>query len=695
MTRNRFKLSLQARFMVALALPATLILLVAVVGYWALDQNSRAAHLMLRVSKAQTQYQRLLTAVLDAETGTRGYVITGDIAFLAPYRQAPVAFADAIEEIQSLEAEQHANGLSMGVEQVREVQALFERWREQVAVPVIEARRQHPVALESLANEALGQFDRLRNPQEGVAQPEVIVEMADLLFRGRALAEAGPTHQQWQAAQVALEYSREILLGGTNGAATEEVLSLQRRLLALIAATQFAEQAVMSPIQQGLGKNITDRVRELLAESIAQEGRHLDAQVTRTDRTSLIAKLVVGVGIIGAPVVGLTLSMVLLGAVGQRLRQVSVAADAVSAGDFKQRVPIEGNDGLARLSKTFNRMAADLQRRQQDAELLDQLGQTLQACRDLDEAHCAVARFGPCLFPDRSGALYSISASRNLAEMTASWGDPPDAERKELISPADCWALREARVHHWSRGGASMPCAHLREPEPGASLCLPLTSADESMGVLTLATRNGDSAFSDYERLLASSVAVQIKLALGNLMLRETLRAQSIRDPLTGLFNRRYLEETLERELHRATRGETPLALVMLDLDHFKQLNDHFGHDAGDMVLKHIGTLLANSVRGSDMACRYGGEEFMLVLAGADADRARQCAEEIGAAIAAQEFTYREVAIDYVTASFGVGAFPENAEKGDDLIRVVDEAMYRAKNAGRNRVEQADPIGEA
>lgn len=367
----------------------------------------------------------------------------------------------------------------------------------------------------------------------------------------------------------------------------------------------------------------------------------------------------------------------------------------MAEGDFDQRVPVDGNDELAKLSTTLNQMAAGLQRRHEDAELLDRLGQTLQACRDLDEAHGAVARFGARLFPRHSGALYFISASRNLAEMTASWGAPADAECKEVISPDDCWALREARIHHWCQEEDSMPCTHLCEPAPTASVCLPLTSTDESMGVLTLATRNGDGDFTEYEQLLASSMADQIKLTLGNLKLRETLRAQSIRDPLTGLFNRRYLEETLERDLHRAMRSGAPLALVMLDLDHFKRFNDNFGHDAGDLMLKRIGTLLMESLRRSDVASRWGGEEFMLILAGADVTLAQRRAEKIRAAIAAQEFTYRKEAMGHITASFGVAAFPEHAEQRDDLMRLVDEALYRAKHAGRNRVELAEPGGDS
>jgi diguanylate cyclase (GGDEF)-like protein len=182
------------------------------------------------------------------------------------------------------------------------------------------------------------------------------------------------------------------------------------------------------------------------------------------------------------------------------------------------------------------------------------------------------------------------------------------------------------------------------------------------------------------------AIADQLGLAATNLKLRDTLRSQSIRDPLTGLFNRRYMEETLERELKRAERGSTALAVIMLDLDHFKTFNDSFGHEAGDLLLRELGPLLQRTIRQADVACRYGGEEFLLVLPDAPLSAASARAEEIRAEIKRLHVTFRGHAIGAISASMGIATFPEHGRSRQALIGAADAALYRAKNAGRDQV---------
>ena len=169
------------------------------------------------------------------------------------------------------------------------------------------------------------------------------------------------------------------------------------------------------------------------------------------------------------------------------------------------------------------------------------------------------------------------------------------------------------------------------------------------------------------------------------------LEEQAITDPLTGLLNRRYLREFLPREMQRAARSKASLALVMIDLDYFKRINDTFGHDAGDVVLRELGTLLRNAVRASDIACRLGGEEFMLVLPEASLEGARQKAEDIRASVKNLDLTYQDKPIGRITASLGVALFPAHAEDAESLMRAADEALYHAKGGGRDRVV----VGEA
>jgi len=164
------------------------------------------------------------------------------------------------------------------------------------------------------------------------------------------------------------------------------------------------------------------------------------------------------------------------------------------------------------------------------------------------------------------------------------------------------------------------------------------------------------------------------------------LRNQSIRDPLTGLFNRRYMEETLERELRRAERTQRPLCVAMLDLDHFKEFNDTFGHEAGDVLLSELGRFLRTAIRSGDVACRYGGEEFFLIMPELAAQDVERRFDQIRDAVKRLHVTYRGQSIPGVTVSAGVATFPEHGAAGDELIRIADAALYRAKGAGRDRL---------
>jgi diguanylate cyclase (GGDEF)-like protein len=187
---------------------------------------------------------------------------------------------------------------------------------------------------------------------------------------------------------------------------------------------------------------------------------------------------------------------------------------------------------------------------------------------------------------------------------------------------------------------------------------------------------------------LALTVAEDLALALANLRLRETLRSQAIRDPLTGLFNRRYLEETMEREINRVKRQRTSLGVIMMDLDHFKQYNDTFGHSAGDELLSALGILLKSHIRGEDIACRYGGEEFLLILPGASMEIALERAESLRLAV--KEIHLHYSGLKPTTLSLGVAVYPDHGDNGLQLIQSADAALYRAKNAGRDRVVAAE-----
>jgi diguanylate cyclase (GGDEF)-like protein len=324
-----------------------------------------------------------------------------------------------------------------------------------------------------------------------------------------------------------------------------------------------------------------------------------------------------------------------------------------------------------------------LAQRSRELDVLNRMGEMLQACVTENEAYTVVGRFVSQLFPSEPGGVFVMSASRNLMEARAVWSAAacPDWA---VFKPEECWALRRGRLHLVESTATGLLCSHLPQPAPASYLCIPLIAQGESLGILYLGA--AAAAWSEGQQRLASTVADQLGLAVANLKLRETLRNQSIRDPLTGLFNRRYLEETLEREVRRAERSRTPLGVVMIDLDHFKPFNDTYGHEAGDVLLREFGRLLQSCVRGGDVACRYGGEEFMLILPGADVGTTRQRAERIRESVKHLFVSHRGQSVGAVTMSAGIAAFPEHGATGEALTQAADAALYRAKTEGRDRV---------
>ncbi|MCU0494410.1 MAG: PAS domain S-box protein, partial [Chloroflexaceae bacterium] len=243
---------------------------------------------------------------------------------------------------------------------------------------------------------------------------------------------------------------------------------------------------------------------------------------------------------------------------------------------------------------------AELEQLNSEMNLLSELSDILQVCSSVEEAYAVITRFARRLFPETSGALSILRAKHNLVETVTTWGDLHLSRTSFLVD--DCWALRRGRVHVMSCTTPDPLCRHLHADTALCTMCVPMIAQGESLGILHLqAPAGGDAAtaaqLGEPQRRLAVALADHVALGLANIKLRETLHNQAIRDPLTGLFNRRYMEESLERELHRASRSHYPIGVVMLDIDHFKQFNDTFGHDAGDTLLREVGAFLQASIR--------------------------------------------------------------------------------------------------
>ncbi len=326
--------------------------------------------------------------------------------------------------------------------------------------------------------------------------------------------------------------------------------------------------------------------------------------------------------------------------------------------------------------------------------LFNEMSDVLQSCQTSEEAFEAIGHFVPKFFPADAGALYLLRDSKNLLSPVTAWGQPPPAE--ELFAPDDCWAMRGGRAHRVDDPASALLCKHVSAADNPATgyLCIPLAAQGESRGILHVrffrcATPGREAEELETKQRLAVAIAENLALALANLKLRETLQNQAIRDPLTGLYNRRYLEETLDRELHRSRRLEAPLGVVMMDLDHFKDFNDTCGHAAGDALLIALAHTITAEIRTEDIACRYGGEEFLLVMPGASLETTRERAENLRQAVQALQVKYQDRFLQSPSLSLGVAIFPDHGATSEEVIAAADAALYRAKKAGRDRVEIA------
>lgn len=349
----------------------------------------------------------------------------------------------------------------------------------------------------------------------------------------------------------------------------------------------------------------------------------------------------------------------------------------------------------AELQRTNEQLQASVEKLEQnnrEITLLGQLSEILQACLHLEEAYKAIESFLPPLFPYCSGSVYILDRENYLANAIVTWGNFTGSEA--VFYPNDCWALRQWHPHFTNRRQDQLLCNHTYSQQVVETLCIPMTAQGKALGLLHLNTYQHGILTEDRQQF-AVTVSEHMSLALANLTLRETLQRQSICDSLTGLYNRRYLEEALEGEIHRARRKKQSVALLMVDIDHFKRFNDNFGHEVGDAVLQEVGKLLMQNIRPGDIACRYGGEEMTLILPDTDVTVAKQRAEEIREAIKQLRLEYHPPQLGLITASLGVAFFPTHGNSGSAILQVADAALYTAKAQGRDRVVVARTRGSA
>ncbi len=345
--------------------------------------------------------------------------------------------------------------------------------------------------------------------------------------------------------------------------------------------------------------------------------------------------------------------------------------------------------GYRRTEATLRRTVAVQGAQLEEVLATSRLMELLQVCHSLAEAHRVIRGALPRLLRDAAGAFYVSRGPESALELQVSWGG---LSAPQSFAPEECWALRRGRPHAFEPGRSSVPCQHLGSAER-ACLCAPLVADGHAFAVLHVQSTAAETLSGDVQRV-AATLAEQLSLAVGNLRLQETLRTGSERDPLTNLYNRRHLEISLHREIAHAQRHGHAVSVVMLDVDHFKEFNDTHGHDAGDAVLCEVAQVLKRHTRAEDIACRYGGEEFLLVLPSCTLDDAYAKAEAIREAIAQRRVFMHANALPRITASLGIASYPLDGERLEDLITCADAALYQAKASGRNRIIANSPPGD-
>ena len=493
---------------------------------------------------------------------------------------------------------------------------------------------------------------------------------------------------------------------------------MERRIEALRQPLQLGLQgrfdAARSIVAIGQGREVMDVVYEQAASIMQVEQDLLASREAIADERLASTKTLVLAG--GTAIVSLIVLLVLLVARGIRypVRSMMEAMSHLGEGNRTTRLDVEmGSSEFNKLARGYNRMAERLESavgHQQDAEqqlqsantdlrhqsdvlkarsevieLLGGMAHRMQAARADTELADVIRLFVPRVLPDIPGALYAHNNSRNLLVRIADWGSLHLAP--ESFAPDECWGLRRGQSHYILEAGTDIVCSHVAD-ETAIYHCEPLLAGGEVIGLLYL-----EGIVEAENRFRLAALIENIASALVNHRLQKGLREQTIRDPLTGLFNRRYLEETLALEIARASRGKTPLSLVMCDVDHFKRFNDEFGHDAGDTLLQAVSAEMRSHFRDGDVVCRFGGEEFTIIAPGATPEVLNKRVEVLRAAITGLNVRQGGRALGAVSMSFGIAGWEEHmARDGSTLIQLADTALYRAKNEGRNRAVLARPI---
>lgn len=570
------KFTFENKIYVGFGLALSLLIATGVFSYYSITGNINTARLFAHSREVIERTEGLFSLLQDAETGTRGYVITGDKSFLAPYLK------------------------------VKE------------SIPL------------------------------------------DYAYLKRLTAD-NPNQQRY------LNQLEPLI---------QKKLVISAKLINLMI--NQGKEAATQAVKGGEGKSTMDEIRSILNKMLSDKKQLLQQRGILLEKSNRQ-----------------TISMIV---VGSALAVVFICAPILIINrEIKERRRKETE--LRRAYHEVNDGAKKLEIRNKEIELLSKMAEYLQTTFADEEAFQIISAYLGKLFPDSPGVIYLYNNSRTTLTPNIKWGalsltDAP-------FTADDCWALRLGYTHEVHDSRQWLACPHIKQPPPFSYFCIPMLAHGEALGVLHLQHESHDTdqleQFQAYNHTsqLAMTVTEHIALALSNLYLRQKLHQMSIRDPLTDLYNRRYLEETMTREMFRASRDNSPIGIIMLDIDNFKQYNDTHGHEAGDVVLKTLANLLKSFIRGSDIACRYGGEEFLLAIMGTSKEDTQQHAGNLLKSVQKQQIYYHDRQISGITISVGLSVFPEHGTVINELVNAADKALYRAKAEGRNRVIVSSDVKSA
>jgi len=338
-----------------------------------------------------------------------------------------------------------------------------------------------------------------------------------------------------------------------------------------------------------------------------------------------------------------------------------------------------------------------LEQRNLELTYLTEMGELIQACLTMEEAFSVCSRYLKKIFPSESGAVFLSGKSINIVEAVVVWGESMKGEL--VFSRDDCWAFRKGHIHIIVETGSGDICRHLNNEDVTSYTCIPMMAQGNAIGMLHLQKnvfthdmkQDGENVWPGNEKRLMTAVAEHLSLAFANLKLQESLRQQAVHDSLTGLYNRRYMMDMLEREVRRAVRSQTSVGVIMLDMDHFKNINDNYGHECGDVVLQEVGRFLQTHVRQEDIVCRYGGEEFIVIMPGTALDVCKNRARSLWDGIKNIQVQVEGYTISHLSVSIGIAmSSNENITDASELLRMADAALYKAKEKGRDTIVIAE-----